>query len=232
MHSIVRGIDYRNSEGLNALKHEIGSCMTGGISFIDIYEIFPMVEGEEKRVIMFQIPAAITAVPTGWNNQEYARNGESLVPLSEEKRERIRRQVKLDWSKRFVSNATLEHLDKDAAAHLRKHKLVEGRINSLYLAAPLAKTAEDKAQYIKNRAFDNKYYQDMIVNYLREFGKANKAALRDLLIDKFPDTLSASQKERKVLTLLTALKRKGIITTDSENKKISQWILVKKSEKN
>ena len=66
----------------------------------------------------------------------------------------------------------------------------------------------------------------MIVNYLREFGKANKAAIRDLLIDKLPDTLSFSQKERKVLTLLTALKRDGIITTDSDNKRISHWILV------
>lgn len=96
---------------------------------------------------------------------------------------------------------------------------------------PLAKTEEDKVQYIKNKAFNDKYYQDMIVNYLREFGKGNRAAMRELLIDKFPDTLSFSQKDRKVLTLLTALKRKGIITTDSENKKISNWILVSDNEK-
>lgn len=56
--------------------------------------------------------------------------------------------------------------------------------------------------------------------------KANRAAMRDLLINKFPDTLSPSQKEWKVLTLFTALKRKGIIATDSDNKKISNWILV------
>ena len=116
---------------------------------------------------------------------------------------------KQDWFKNWF--------DKDALKMLK----------CLYLAAPLARTAEDRAQYIKNRAFDNQYYQDMIVNYLREFGKANKAAIRDLLIDKLPDTLSSSQKERKVLTLLTALKRKGIITTDSDNKQISQWVLVK-----
>lgn len=54
--------------------------------------------------------------------------------------------------------------------------------------------------------------------------------MRDLLLDKFPDTLLPSQKERKVLTLLTALKRKGIITTDSDNKKISNWILVRSNE--
>lgn len=494
----IVGTGYRNSKGLDTLKHEIGAGMTGGMSFIDIYEIFPVVDGVEKRVVMFQIPAAVTAIPTGWHNQEYARDGESLVPLSEEKRERIRRQVRLDWSKRFIPNATMEHLDKaaisiarekykqkmddlhisaevdkmsdeeflerrklvtngrvtnaamlllgnsaydylfesvpeaswriydskemvkdyeiykipfitlgdrilknirnltyrympdqmtlfpmetkqydtwvlrellnnciahsdynlggriyvnefedkliltnpgsfipegiepilnpgytspfyrnqllaeamvmfkmidtettgirrvfhiqrerffplpdyditskervevtiygkeinekftyllhdndnlnlvtvylldqvqkgkqvskEAAAHLRKHKLVEGRVNNLYLSAPLAKTEEDRVQYIKNKAFDDKYYQDMVVNYLRKFGKANRAAVRDLLIDKFPDTLSPKQKERKVLTLLTALKRNGIITTDSENKRIANWILTDNGE--
>lgn len=494
----IVGTGYRNSKGLDTLKHEIGAGMTGGMSFIDIYEIFPVVDGVEKRVVMFQIPAAVTAIPTGWHNQEYARDGESLVPLSEEKRERIRRQVRLDWSKRFIPNATMEHLDKaaisiarekykqkmddlhisaevdkmsdeeflerrklvingrvtnaamlllgnsaydylfesvpeaswriydskemvkdyeiykipfitlgdrilknirnltyrympdqmtlfpmetkqydtwvlrellnnciahsdynlggriyvnefedkliltnpgsfipegiepilnpgytspfyrnqllaeamvmfkmidtettgirrvfhiqrerffplpdyditskervevtiygkeinekftyllhdndnlnlvtvylldqvqkgkqvskEAAAHLRKHKLVDGRVNNLYLSAPLAKTEEDRVQYIKNKAFDDKYYQDMVVNYLRKFGKANRAAVRDLLIDKFPDTLSPKQKERKVLTLLTALKRNGIITTDSENKRIANWILTDNGE--
>lgn len=62
-------------------------------------------------------------------------------------------------------------ISKEAAAHLRKHKLVEERVNNLYLAAPLAKTEEAKVHYIKNKAFDDKYYQDMIVNYLREFGR-------------------------------------------------------------
>lgn len=123
-------------------------------------------------------------------------------------------------------------ISKEAAAHLRKYKLVEGRINNLYLAAPLAKTEEDKVQYIKNKAFDNAYYQDMIINYLQEFGKANRAVMRDLLIDKFPDTLSDSQKERKVLTLLMALKRKGIITTDSDSRKIANWILVQNNKNN
>lgn len=108
--------------------------------------------------------------------------------------------------------------------------MVEGRVNNLYLSAPLAKTEEDRVQYIKNKAFDDKYYQDMVVNYLRKFGEANRAAVRDLLIDKFPDTLSPKQKERKVLTLLTALKRNGIITTDSENKRIANWILTDNGE--
>lgn len=491
----IVGSDYRDTQGLNTLKNEIASNTTGGISFIGIYEVYPVVNGEKKRVIMFQIPAAITAIPTGWHNIEYGRDGESLVPLSPEKRERIRRQEKMDWSKQIVSGATMDNLDKqairvarknykekmrdphiagevdkmsdeeflerrklvingsitnaaflllgnadydykfptvpeaswriydskenikdylifkipfitlsdrilenirnltyrfmpnqmtlfpmetkqydpwvlrellnnciahsdysiggriyvnefedkliitnpgtfipgsvepilrpsytspfyrnqllaesmvmfnmidsettgirrvftiqrekffplpdydfseqnkvevciygkeindkfkyllhdnenldlatvylldqvqkgkriskDAAAHLRKYNLVEGRVTNLYLAAPLAKTTEEKADYIKHKGFDNKYYQDMIVDYLEQFGKANRADFRELLVDKFSDGLTDKQKDRKILTLLTALKRQGIITTDSDNKQISYWILVK-----
>lgn len=120
-----------------------------------------------------------------------------------------------------------KRISKEAAAHLRRFKLVEGRVTNLVLAAPLAKTTEEKADYIKRKGFDNKYYQDMIVDYLEKFGQANKADLRKLLMDKFPDGLEEKQKERKILTLLTALKRQGVITTDSDNKQISHWILVK-----
>ena len=77
------------------------------------------------------------------------------------------------------------------------------------------------------RAFDNKYYQDMILNYLREFGKGQRKDFRRLLIDKFPDVLTPEQKDRKVLTLLMALKRQGKIETDSENTRRSNWILKK-----
>ena len=118
-------------------------------------------------------------------------------------------------------------IPKNAVSYLRKHKLVEGRITNLYLAAPLAKTTKDKVQYIKNKGFDNKYYQDLIVDYLQKFKKANRAELRELLFNKFPDTLTDKQKDRKILTLLTALKRQRVITTDSDNKQISNWILVK-----
>ena len=103
----IVGSGYRNTQGLNTLKNEISANTTGGISFIDIFEVYPEVEGEKKRVIMFQIPAAITAVPTAWKNIEYGREGESLVPLSAEKRDRIRRQTNLDWSKQFVPNVTI-----------------------------------------------------------------------------------------------------------------------------
>jgi ATP-dependent DNA helicase RecG len=492
----IVGSNYRDTAGLQSLKNEIAHDTTGGIPFIDIYEVYPEVHGEVKRVIMFQIPAALAAVPTAYKNIEYGRVGESIVPLPQEKRERIRRQTFLDWSKQYVQGASVDHLDeraiklarqkykermndgylsaevddmsdeafltrlklivngkvtnaamlllgnpdydylmqnmpeaswrvygskddimdykifkipyimlsdkilenirnltyrympdqmtlfpmetkqydtwvlrellnnciahtdytvggriyinefedkliltnpgsfipksiepilrpsytspfyrnqlladamqkfkmidteatgirkvfniqrekyfplpeydlddpnkvvvtiygheinekfthilhdnenldlttvylldqvqkgnkisKDAVAHLRKYKLIEGRIGNLYLAAPLARTAEEKAAYIKNKGFDNKYYQDMIIDYLEKYGKANKASLRILLEDKLPESLSKDQKERKILTLLTGLKKKGLISRESDSRKTSWWVLTKK----
>ena len=489
----IVGTDYRNTEGLKTLKNEISQDTSGAMSFIDIYEVYPEVDGEVRRVVMFQIPAAISAVPTAWKGHEYARDGESLKPLSQEKRERIRRQTFLDWSKQFVKGAGIEHLNKeairiarekykekmadehisaevdsvsdeeflearklvvngkitnaamlllgderydylmesmpeaswrvydskdmvkdykifkipfitlsdritanirnltyrympdqttlftqeimqfdpwvlrellnnciahsdysiggriyvnefedkliltnpgsfipenievilrpsytspfyrnqlladamvkfkmidtettgirkvfniqrerffplpdydlsqknkvevalygreidekftyllhnntgldlvtvylldqvqkgkklqkDAVQHLRKYNLVEGRADNLYLAAPLAKSDDDKAQYIKNKGFDNKYYQDLILDYIQKFGKASKQQIRVLLADKLPDTMTDEQKERKILYLLTQLKNKGLITRDADSRKMTNWII-------
>lgn len=120
-----------------------------------------------------------------------------------------------------------QKLSKNAVALLRKHHLVEGRANGLYLSAEVAKTIEEEAEYIKNKAFDDQYYRDMIIDYLEKFGRAQRKDIRKLLWDKFPAVLSDRQKERKILTLLTALKRANKIETDSANKQISNWILKK-----
>lgn len=116
-------------------------------------------------------------------------------------------------------------LSKEALSVLRKHKLVEGRANSLYLSAEVAQTMDEEAQYIKNKGFDDQYYRDMIIDYLEKFVKAQKKDFRKLLWDKFPEVLTDRQKERKILTLLTYLKKKGKIETDSTNQQTGIWVL-------
>lgn len=105
---------------MDTLKQEISIGTTGGISFIDIIELFPIVRGEKKRVIMFQIPAATTAIPTGWHDHFYGRNGESLGALSVEKLDRIRGQEKKDWSKQFIEGATINCLNANALKMARE----------------------------------------------------------------------------------------------------------------
>ena len=116
----IVGSEYRNTKGLDTLKQEISIGTTGGISFIDIIELFPIVRGEKKRVIMFQIPAATTAIPTGWHDHFYGRNGESLGALSVEKLDRIRGQEKKDWSKQFIEGSTSNCLNANALKMARE----------------------------------------------------------------------------------------------------------------
>ena len=123
-----------------------------------------------------------------------------------------------------------QNLSKDAIAHLRKHKLVEGRIGNLYLSAEVSQSIDAEASYIRNKGFDDRYYKDLIVEYLKRYGKAKKQDIRNLLWDKLPDILDDKQKNSKISTLLTSLRLKDFITTDSPNQQKSHWILVEKDD--
>ena len=116
-------------------------------------------------------------------------------------------------------------LPAEAVAYLRKMKLVEGRASSLFLSSGVAKTIDLEAQYIRNKGFDDQHYKDMIVEYLKTFKSAKRKDIKELLWDKLPDVLSDDQKEYKISNLLTALRKKGIIKTDSPNGQKSSWIL-------
>ena len=491
----IVGSDYRDAQGLEKLKQEISDNTTGGISFVEIYECYPEVKGETKRVILFQIPAAATGIPTGWNNHFYGRNGESLVALSIAELDKIRGQEKKDWSKQIIKDATIDCLDrvaisiarekykekmkqrphiieevetmtdeefltkikliidgrvtnaamlllgnedydylfdkvpeaswrlydskddvkdyeifkipyitlsdrvfskirnltyrympnqltlfptetmqydtwllrelmnnciahsdytiggriylneredelmftnpgtflpgsienalrknynspfyrnqllaetmvkfnmidtqsmgirkvykiqqekffplpdydlsipqqvgvtvygkildenytevlfenqdfeletvflidrvqkhqpisKDALKYLRKLGVVEGKASNLYVSAKVAESIDEKGQYVKNKAFDDEAYEKWIISYLKTYKKGTKADFIDLLSDKLSDSLADKQKENKVRNLLMKMKRKGIITTDSPNKRLANWILV------
>ena len=113
----IRGTQYKNTPtAIERLKQEVALHTTGGISFLDIFVLYPVVEGEARRVVMFQIPAAALGLPTGWKNRYYGRNGESLVDLSQEKIDRLRGQQRKDWSKVLLPGATLACLDPKAIA--------------------------------------------------------------------------------------------------------------------
>ena len=117
------------------------------------------------------------------------------------------------------------HLQKDTITYLRKKKLVEGRATSLFLSADVAKAAEQEAQYIRNKGFNDQYYRDMIVNYLKQYGRATKMQFRKLLLDKLPDSLNETQKERKVGNLLTSLRKQGMITIVDHEGRQPIWAL-------
>lgn len=118
-------------------------------------------------------------------------------------------------------------IDKADADKLRSFKLVEGRLNSLYLSASAAKSIDESANYIKNKGFNDKYYKDLIIEYLKKYERAKKKDIRDLLWDKLPNALNDTQKENKIRNLLSSMKKKDIIEPDSSNQQKSYWVLKK-----
>ena len=118
-------------------------------------------------------------------------------------------------------------IDKEAVKHLRKLKVIEGKSPNIFLSASVSETIGEQSQYVKNKAFNDQYYRDLIVKYLEQYGSAKKRDVRELLWDKLPEVMDDKQKESKVKNLLAQMRRMGIITTDSENQQKSSWILVK-----
>lgn len=120
---IIVDTNYRNdAKSLNSLKEEIGKQTSENLTFIEIYECFRKnTEGENKRILLFQIPAAPRGMPIAFKRIHYGRDGEAAVGLSVEKFERIRAQnVTNDWSAEIIPNATIENLSKEAIELARK----------------------------------------------------------------------------------------------------------------
>ena len=108
----------------------------------------------------------------------------------------------------------------DAVSLLRKDKLIEGRKPNFYVSAHIAEATGDKVQYIKNRSFDDRYFKDLILEYLKTFGSASKEDIDNLIVDKLPDALDKKQKENKVRNLVYSLsKRKNFIRNEGTNRK-------------
>lgn len=128
---MVIGTTYRKKrQDLDFLKHEIALHTTNHITFEEIHELIR----DTGRVLMFQIPAALSGVPTGWKGHYYGRDGESLVALNTHEYEQIRGQaVRADWSAGIHENVTINNLDPDAIAFARqqyrkKHSRLAGEV--------------------------------------------------------------------------------------------------------
>jgi ATP-dependent DNA helicase RecG len=105
-------------------------------------------------------------------------------------------------------------IDGETLKHLRKDGLVEGRKPNLHVAAEIAAATDEKAGYIRARAFDDRYYRDLILEYLRKFESGTRTEFFDLLAPKLSDLLGEAQKARKIGNLLQLLKKRGIVEVE------------------
>ena len=124
----IVGSNYRkDGHLLQGLKKEMRPRTNQGLLFREIYEL--KVDG--KRIILFQIPAAIPGIPTTWDDMAYSRAHESVCPLPMNKLDIIRQQIGFDWSKVIVKEASMADLDPEAIRRARElfiqHEVQRGK---------------------------------------------------------------------------------------------------------
>lgn len=113
----ITGTHFKDGEkALNKLKNDMSQHTTDNLIF---REIVPL-HISNKRVLLFKIPASPRNIVMHWKGIAYARNGESLKPLNQTKRDEIRHQPPIpDWTAQLVPNATIDDLDELALATAR-----------------------------------------------------------------------------------------------------------------
>ena len=118
-------------------------------------------------------------------------------------------------------------LSKEEIDYLRKRKLVEGRKNALYFAKSVAGATGQKAEYTRNKGFDDEYYRDLIMKALEQHERMSRPEINALLMNKLPEALTEKQKLSKIGHLLTYLRQSGKIEIGDKK----QWQLKEFSQK-
>jgi ATP-dependent DNA helicase RecG len=116
-------------------------------------------------------------------------------------------------------------ISKDAYKLLKQKRLVEGRFPNIFVSYSVTYYSGDRAKYIRNRAFDKKYYKDLIIEYISKYGKATRKELHDLLLTKISDVLNEKQKKAKVKNLLFEMAHKDKTIIKTGKTKASEWKL-------
>lgn len=147
------------------------------------------------------------------------------------------------YSRHLMENSTLSLLEvlaldrvqkrlqvpDETIALLRRKSLVEGRKPNFRVTAAVAAASSRKAEYIRNRAFDDHHYEELVVEFLRKFGQASRKEIDGLLWSKLSDSLGTQQKSNKIGNLLSGLRRNGLIT-NAGSKAAPKWVLADRSQ--
>lgn len=115
-------------------------------------------------------------------------------------------------------------ISADESKRLKATKLVEGRYPNLMVAGKLAALAGHKAQHIRNRGFDSRYYRDLVVALVREHQPVSREDIDRLLLDKLPEVLTDEQKLNRIHNLLRQLVKAGDIV-NSGSRRWPRWVL-------
>jgi ATP-dependent DNA helicase RecG len=115
-------------------------------------------------------------------------------------------------------------ISKEDHQKLKAAGLVEGRFPNLIISRRVARLTGEKARHIREKGFDRRYYEDLIIELVKAHGPLNRRDIDDLILDKLPEVLSSVQKQAKVHSLLSELARKKRIVNRGSRRHPS-WTL-------
>jgi ATP-dependent DNA helicase RecG len=147
------------------------------------------------------------------------------------------RYTRLLMARSGLDLATIVLLDKvqkgvriasEDARRLKAAGFVEGRYPNLIVAGPVATATGQKAQHIRNRGFDSRYYRDLIVALVREHQPVSREDIDKLLLDKLPEVLTPAQRASKVHNLISSLS--GKLIRNAGTRQTPQWVLIEQSK--
>ncbi len=98
--------------------------------------------------------------------------------------------------------------------YLKKRRFIEGRKGRIFISYKVIEPTKNKellAEYMHNRSFDDKYFKELILEFIRKSGKAKRKEIDSFIIPKLSAALSDSQKKNKVTNYLSALRMNGKI---------------------
>jgi ATP-dependent DNA helicase RecG len=117
------------------------------------------------------------------------------------------------------------HVSKDEHRFLKSRRLIEGRYPNLFVSSRVAAATEEKAIYIRHRAFHDQHYKDMVIAFIREYGSASRKDIDELLLSHLSDALGEDQKKTKVANLLYAMSRRDNTISNAGSRRKPKWIL-------
>jgi hypothetical protein len=104
--------------------------------------------------------------------------------------------------------------DKTRTVSGTNYRIERDRLQSL--KQQIAAATETEPEYLHHKAFDDQYYCDLIVQYLKQFRSARRSKFNRLLEGKLSDLLTPVQKRTKIKNLLQRLQREGKIEVDGK----------------
>ena len=114
-------------------------------------------------------------------------------------------------------------IDREGHRRLKRSCLVEGRYPNLTVAGSVARATSNAGRHIRERGFDKRYYEDLVLALVREHGPVGRYEIDQVLMSKLPDMLTQAQKRSRVSNLLQDLRRSGQIVNQGTRSR-PKWV--------